>query len=494
MARGCFVLLAGPDGSGKTTIGDALDSLATADGVRLHRAHYRPGVVGGRPAGSNVTVTPHAQRPRGYLPSLVKILLVAVDMSVGYLLVWRPARRQGVLLVERGWWDMAVDPVRYRLDARIVPVIRWLGRLLPRPDLMVLLGGDADAIDARKQEIGADEIHRQLASWEGYSSRAARRVLRLDTVTADRRSVAATIMHAVAPPTLSDARRVPFTPDRLAMTAAGAARPAGRLYEPFHPVRRVLKPIGVAAAGYGLAPRATEPFEVRELCAALDIACAGYAVLRSSYPGRWLVGVCSGGRMTTVIKVATEPDRPLQKEIATLLRLQLAPPRSFDVPVVRWSGTWRDNVVLAVEAFGRTQLVTQVEDVVSLCDAMVNGEQGMRPVVHGDLAPWNVRLRGGRPVVLDWEAAYPGRAPLRDLAHFVISSGALLTSYTPAEAFDLLCADGSPGARHLRAVGEAPEAAPDFLRRYLRTAPITSDRIAEFRTGLEQVLAGGSAR
>ena len=494
MARGCFVLLAGPDGSGKTTIGDALESLATADGIRLHRAHYRPGVVGARPAGSNVTVTPHAQHPRGYLPSLLKILLVALDMAVGYLVVWREARRRGLLLVERGWWDMAVDPVRYRLDARTVPVIRWVGRWLPRPDLIVVLGGDADAIDSRKQEIGASEVHRQLDCWERYAFGAARRVLRIDTVAADRRSVAAAIMRAATVPDASGARRVPFTPKRLSMTAAGAARPAGRLYEPFHPVRRVLKPVGVAAAVHGVAPRAPEPFDVRDLCADIGIACGGYVTLRSSYPGRWLIGVCSGGRMTTVIKVATEPDRPLQKEIATLLQLKLAPPRTFDVPVVRWSGTWGENVVLAVEAFGPAQVVTHVEDVVSLCDAMVNGERGMRPVVHGDLAPWNVRLRGGRPVVLDWESAYPGRAPLRDLAHFVISSGALLSSHTPVEAFDLLCADGSPGARHLRAVGEAPEAAPDFLRRYLRTAPITSDRIAQFRAGVEQVLAAGSRR
>ena len=497
LARGCLVLLAGPDGSGKTTMSDALESCATSIGVRISRAHYRPGVFGGRPPGSMATEAPHEQRQRGLLAGALKLLVLAADMTVGYLLRWRGLRTHGVLIVERGWWDMAVDPRRYRLDARLVPLVRLLGLVIPRADVVVLLGGDPVAIDARKHEIGVAEVERQLSSWERYAGRAGRCVVRVDTVVEDRYRVAGRVLGSapgIGPEPPYPVRRVPLTPKRLTLTSAGQSRPAGRLYEPFHPVRKAVKPIGLAAARYGLARRADEPFDVRQLCRDLDLDCTGYVTQRSSYPGRWLIGVCSDDELTTVIKVATGHDRPLQKEIATLLRLQLAPPRSFDVPRVRWSGTWGDMAVLAVDALPPAPAATRVDDVIALCNSMVNGERGMPPVVHGDLAPWNVRLSAGRPVVIDWESAYLARAPLRDLSHFVISSGALLAAYTPRQAVAMLCGEGSPGARHLCAVGEDPHAAVTFLRNYLTTTPSTSRRIAEFRAGVEGYLAAGGAR
>jgi hypothetical protein len=492
VARGCFVLLAGPDGSGKTTVSDALAAHAAAAGLSLSRSHYRPGVFGARPPGSNETERPHDQQSRSLASGALKLMLIAADMTAGYLVRWRRPRRRGILVVERGWWDMAVDPRRYRLDQRLIPLIRLLGRLIPRADLVVLLSGDPAAIDSRKAEIGAHEVNRQLALWERYAPRAARRVSRFDTFVVNRHRIAEAIIASVTEtsgPAAWPVRSVPLTPGRLSLMSTGRSRPASDLYQPFHLVRRTMKPLGFSAARHGLARRATEPFDVLALCRELEIHCSGYVLMRSSHPSRWVIGICAGSRLETVVKFATEPDPALEREIATLKLLQDCGPAPFDVPKLRWSGQWQGNTVLAVAGLRSTRNTTSVDDAVQLCNAMVNGFGAMPPVVHGDFAPWNVHLQGGRPVVLDWEASRFARSPLFDLTHFVISSGALLGVRTPQEAAAALCADGSAGARHLVAVGEDPSSAPYFVRRYLALAPISSLRIGQFRAGIERCLA-----
>jgi hypothetical protein len=110
-----YALSVGPDGSGKTTITDGIVLQAHQAGVHVRTAHYGPGVIAGRPPGTNVTTRPHERTDRGFLASVGKLVLLAADTLLGYFFVWRKDRNRGLLLVERGWWDTAVDPQRYRL-------------------------------------------------------------------------------------------------------------------------------------------------------------------------------------------------------------------------------------------------------------------------------------------------------------------------------------------------------------------------------------------
>ena len=58
---------------------------------------------------------------------------------------------RGVPLVAvHTWFDMVVDPRRYRLPIRWTPVVRRLGRLLPRPDVVLVLSGEPQALHDRK--------------------------------------------------------------------------------------------------------------------------------------------------------------------------------------------------------------------------------------------------------------------------------------------------------------------------------------------------------
>ena len=96
-------------------------------------------------------------------------------------------------------------------------------------------------------------------------------------------------------------------------------------------------------------------------------------------------------------------------------------------------------------AFFQT-LLTRVnalgEDASDLADALHAAEPVLagsivpRTVIHGDFAPWNVRLRAGNTSVsaFDWEYGVIDGLPLIDETHFDIQIGLLLNDWTPQRA------------------------------------------------------------
>ncbi|HEY9418332.1 MAG TPA: hypothetical protein VIQ30_26520, partial [Pseudonocardia sp.] len=227
---GRFVVVAGPDGSGKTTITDAIAARAEAEGVRVFRAHHRPGLIAGRPADAGPVVDPHAKPPRPLPVAAAKLLLVLADYLLGWAFVWRRHRRTGLLLLERGWLDMAVDPLRYRLPNGLAPVVVALARLLPRPDAVLLLTGDAEAMNARKPEIGVAEVSRQIVRWRSVLTAVSRRIVEIDTVRTEPQAAVDALTHALRVP--GPWRRVPGTPRRVDLRATGQARPGMGIYQP----------------------------------------------------------------------------------------------------------------------------------------------------------------------------------------------------------------------------------------------------------------------
>jgi thymidylate kinase len=57
-----------------------------------------------------------------------------------------------------------VDPLRYRYGGAL-RVARWIGSIVPRPDLVILLDAPADLVHARKQEVPVQEIERQREAY-----------------------------------------------------------------------------------------------------------------------------------------------------------------------------------------------------------------------------------------------------------------------------------------------------------------------------------------
>ncbi|GAA6744353.1 hypothetical protein Thermus71206_21970 [Thermus antranikianii] len=156
---GLWVAVLGPDGSGKSTLIANLEKDLKGAFRRTARFHLMPGLLRRRGDGRPVT-DPHGKPPRSLPASLLKLLYYLLDYNLGYWLKVRPALvRSSLVTFDRYYADLFVDPKRYRYSGPI-----WLacfvGRLIPKPDLFIILDLPAELAHARKPEVPLEEARR----------------------------------------------------------------------------------------------------------------------------------------------------------------------------------------------------------------------------------------------------------------------------------------------------------------------------------------------
>ncbi|MGH2866576.1 MAG: hypothetical protein ACRDNK_03275 [Solirubrobacteraceae bacterium] len=162
--RGGVIVIAGPDGAGKSMLSSALPAAAFGS-APVWLLHHRFRVLPQRKHEDVDTTRPQEQRPYPPLLSWVKAVILFVDYQLGWWLRVRPfVGRGGWVILERGWWDVAVDQHRYRLRSSGW-LLRTLGGLLPRPDLVIVLRASASTLRSRKAELSLAEFERQLNDW-----------------------------------------------------------------------------------------------------------------------------------------------------------------------------------------------------------------------------------------------------------------------------------------------------------------------------------------
>jgi thymidylate kinase len=179
---GLFVVILGPDGSGKSTVtGLTLSNLERAF-RRTWRFHWRPGVLPKLRRGSEQAVAghhvatggsenpPQVSKYRGIV-SLARFFYYWLDFVIGYWLVVYPRKAQSTLVIgERYFPDVLVHPQRYGFD--VSPrLMRLAARFVPSPDLLIVLTGDPDAIYARKPELPVALIEAQIRSYKEEAER-----------------------------------------------------------------------------------------------------------------------------------------------------------------------------------------------------------------------------------------------------------------------------------------------------------------------------------
>jgi hypothetical protein len=168
--RGTFAVLIGLDGSGKTTLARNLCRLTSAgarfDGVCYY--HWRPKLWNR----SEFPLPEFSETPRkeplrktwfNSLLSCLRLLKnVLLTNLAWHLRVRWLARRNHLVLIDRYYYNYHLDPdsVKY-----VGP--QWLLKLLlplfPKPDLIITLNAGAETLLARKRELSAEQIARQIA-------------------------------------------------------------------------------------------------------------------------------------------------------------------------------------------------------------------------------------------------------------------------------------------------------------------------------------------
>ena len=168
---GLLVAFIGPDGSGKSsTIDHIINDLMPAF-RNTHVCHLRPRILLRNTKTAKPMKNPHGKAPRGQLSSVLKLFYYFFDFSIGYLLKIRPLiTRSTLVLFDRYYHDILVDPKRFRYSASIL-LARVIGKAIPEPNIWILLDSPPHVIQLRKKETSYEETNRQRNAYLELSTR-----------------------------------------------------------------------------------------------------------------------------------------------------------------------------------------------------------------------------------------------------------------------------------------------------------------------------------
>jgi thymidylate kinase len=164
---GLFVVLLGPDGVGKSTLARQIVSAFKPIFQTSRIFHWRPAVIWRIGALGQPVSCPHFKPPRGTWLSIAFLLATFVDVWLGYQLVARRVMaRPGLVIFDRYFPDVLVDPVRYRYGGPI-----WLSRLVtrfvpPRNVIFLVLDAEENVVFSRKQDLPVHELKRQRGGYK----------------------------------------------------------------------------------------------------------------------------------------------------------------------------------------------------------------------------------------------------------------------------------------------------------------------------------------
>jgi thymidylate kinase len=154
-----FIVFLGTDGSGKSSVINAVCEGLKKEGYETRKFHLRAPLREGR--GGPPVVDPHGKRPYGQWLSTVKVFYLLFYYWGGHFFKVRPLlKRNAVVLFDRYYHDMLVDPLRYCYGGSMW-LARLAGKLVPQPDLWILLDAPPEILQSRKQEVPFAETVRQ---------------------------------------------------------------------------------------------------------------------------------------------------------------------------------------------------------------------------------------------------------------------------------------------------------------------------------------------
>ena len=166
------IVFLGTDGSGKSTVIEKLKPFLIEKMEYVIRyEHLRPnyipslGVTLGKRTKEEErkcgpSTNPHAQQPSGFFGSLIRLSYYMIDYTYGYFVkVYRS--KHIIWIFDRYYYDYFIDQKRARL---VLPtwIFKLYGIFIPKPDLIICLGGNPEKIYTRKPETSLQEVTRQV--------------------------------------------------------------------------------------------------------------------------------------------------------------------------------------------------------------------------------------------------------------------------------------------------------------------------------------------
>ena len=158
---GMQITLLGPDGSGKSTLIELMNESLGDFFRRSKTYHFRP-MFFESPSDSKPVTEPHGKPAYGLVRSMAKLLYYFLDHWAAYLLKLLRLRVESTLIIfDRDFDDIQVDPKRYRLSPAAIPLARVLRKILPKSEVTFVLDVDPASCHARKPELPVPELERQ---------------------------------------------------------------------------------------------------------------------------------------------------------------------------------------------------------------------------------------------------------------------------------------------------------------------------------------------
>jgi len=165
--KGIFIVILGPDGSGKSTLVNGVSGRLGGIFTEYWHFHWRPNLLpklsrAGQDSNSATVPSPPGKSAYGPVISFFRYSYYLLDFVLGYwVLIW-PRRMRGSLIIgERWYYDVVAYPARYGFS---LPgwLLRLGGYLVPTPDLTLLLEADPQAVHDRKPELTVEQVSQQI--------------------------------------------------------------------------------------------------------------------------------------------------------------------------------------------------------------------------------------------------------------------------------------------------------------------------------------------
>ncbi len=165
---GIFLVLLGPDGSGKSTIAESIIKSEVIKKLFLNKRYFHSRFDFLPPLRKyfsffTKTKTGHAPRAQqiktyGMLRAMVYPIYYGMSYFLGHPLLWKEKACAGLVIFDRYFYDFLIQRELMKCPKWF---IRWIGKLIPRPNIVVSLQTKPEIVYKRKQELTMDEIKRQ---------------------------------------------------------------------------------------------------------------------------------------------------------------------------------------------------------------------------------------------------------------------------------------------------------------------------------------------